>query len=214
VATTSPGPDSPASCIPTTWKCSVDTPYSTRDAGPNRACAAHAVESACPNFGLANTGNRRFSVGYDTAAAPVSSINLRLGPHEAGLAALKAAGAERLGAGQAELDLGLAGWPGSKPLPITSSRAAHLWDALCGAYEVLGFDKAAGAVAPELVFAVRTYATSAPYGAKPSAPIRTSDPTNPQVTELRCSQIRHSDKSQVIPRSDLSCVVWQRDSRG
>jgi hypothetical protein len=29
-------------------------------------------------------------------------------------------------------------------LPITSSRAAHLWDALCHAYDVLGFDEAAG----------------------------------------------------------------------
>ena len=38
----------------------------------------------------------------------------------------------------------MAGRPGSAPLPITASRAAHLWDALCRAYEVLGFDKAAG----------------------------------------------------------------------
>jgi len=49
-----------------------------------------------------------------------------------------------LAAGQAELDLGVAGRPGSAPLPITASRAAHLWDALSRAYEVLGFDKAAG----------------------------------------------------------------------
>ena len=33
--------------------------------------------------------------------------------------------------------------PGPVPLPITASRAAHLWDALCRAFEVLGFDKAA-----------------------------------------------------------------------
>jgi len=51
------------------------------------------------------------------------------------LAALKAAAAERLGAGQAELDLGIAAQPGSVPLPITSSRAAHLWDALSHAYD-------------------------------------------------------------------------------
>ena len=63
---------------------------------------------------------------------------------EAGLAALKAAAAQRLAAGQAELDLGVAARSGSEPLPITSSRSAHLWDALCRAYEVLGFDKAAG----------------------------------------------------------------------
>ena len=30
-------------------------------------------------------------------------------------------------------------------MPITSSRSAHLWDALCRAYDVLGFDQAAGA---------------------------------------------------------------------
>jgi len=63
---------------------------------------------------------------------------------EAELAALKAAAAERLAAGQAELDLGIAAQPGSVPLPITSSRAAHLWDALSHAYDVVGFDKAAG----------------------------------------------------------------------
>jgi hypothetical protein len=63
---------------------------------------------------------------------------------EAGLAVLRAAAAERLAAGQAELDLGIAAQPGSVPLPITSSRAAHLWDALSHADDVLGFDKAAG----------------------------------------------------------------------
>ncbi len=56
---------------------------------------------------------------------------------------MKAAAAQRLVAGQTELDLGVAGRPGSAPLPITSSWAAHLWDALCRAYEVLGFDAAA-----------------------------------------------------------------------
>jgi len=50
-----------------------------------------------------------------------------------------------LAAGQAELDLGVAERSASEPLPITSSRAAHLWDALCRAYEVLGLDGAAGA---------------------------------------------------------------------
>jgi hypothetical protein len=63
---------------------------------------------------------------------------------EAGVAALKAAAALRLAAGQAELDLGVAGRAGSEPLPITSSRAAQLWGALCRGYEVLGFDEAAG----------------------------------------------------------------------
>jgi hypothetical protein len=47
------------------------------------------------------------------------------------LAALKTAAAERLAAGQAVLDLGVAGPPGCEPLPITSSRMTHLWDGLC-----------------------------------------------------------------------------------
>jgi hypothetical protein len=40
---------------------------------------------------------------------------------EAELAALKAAAAERLAAGQVVLDLGVSGPPGSEPLSITSS---------------------------------------------------------------------------------------------
>jgi Transposase DDE domain len=63
---------------------------------------------------------------------------------EAGVAALKAAAAQRLAAGQAELDLGVVKRSESEPLPITSSRSAHLWDALCRAYEILGLDQAAG----------------------------------------------------------------------
>jgi hypothetical protein len=59
---------------------------------------------------------------------------------EAELAALKAAAAERLAAGQAVLDLGVAGPPGSEPLPITSSQMTHLWDGLYTAYRVLGFE--------------------------------------------------------------------------
>jgi len=59
---------------------------------------------------------------------------------EAELEALKAAAAERLTAGQAVLDLGVAGPPGSEPLPITSSQMTHLWDGLCAAYRVLGFE--------------------------------------------------------------------------
>jgi Transposase DDE domain len=63
---------------------------------------------------------------------------------EAGVAALKAAAAQRLAAGQGELDLGVATRAGSAPLPITSSRAAYLWAGLCHGYDVLGFDTAAG----------------------------------------------------------------------
>jgi hypothetical protein len=62
---------------------------------------------------------------------------------EVGVAALKAAAAQRLAAGQAQLDLGLAERSESEPLLITSSKSAHLWEALCAAYGLLGLEKAA-----------------------------------------------------------------------
>jgi len=62
---------------------------------------------------------------------------------EAELEALKAAARQRLAEDQRELDLGLEAATGAGPLPITASRMAHLWDALCRAYDALGFDQAA-----------------------------------------------------------------------
>jgi hypothetical protein len=67
---------------------------------------------------------------------------------DAELAVLTAAARQRMAAGQGELDLGLgasAATPAGGPLPITSSRMGHLWDALAHAYRVLGFEQAAGA---------------------------------------------------------------------
>lgn len=61
---------------------------------------------------------------------------------DAELAALKAAAAEKLASGQTVLDLGVATGVGSGPLPITSSQMSALWDGLCTAYRVLGFEKA------------------------------------------------------------------------
>jgi Transposase DDE domain len=61
---------------------------------------------------------------------------------EAELAALKAAAAERLAANQAVLDLGVTAPPGSEPLPIMSSQMTHLWDRLCAAYRIVGFESA------------------------------------------------------------------------
>jgi hypothetical protein len=58
------------------------------------------------------------------------------------LAALKAAAATRLAAGQTELDLGLRDGVEPGTLPITSSQMTHLWDGLCAAYRVLGFELA------------------------------------------------------------------------
>ena len=69
---------------------------------------------------------------------------------DAELEVLKAAARQRLVAGQDELDLGLERTgaarrgAGGGPLPITSSRTGHLWDALAHAYGELGFDRAAG----------------------------------------------------------------------
>jgi hypothetical protein len=65
---------------------------------------------------------------------------------DAELEMLKAVARQRLAAGQGELDLGLrpAEPTGRGPLPITSSRMGHLWDALSHAYEVVGFERAAG----------------------------------------------------------------------
>jgi len=71
------------------------------------------------------------------------------------VALLKAAGRQKLAAGQGELDLGLqAGAPGG-PLPITSSRMGCLLDALSHAYDVAGFWSATGgdAVFRDLVLA-------------------------------------------------------------
>src|SRR4051812_46297937 len=83
------------------------------------------------------------------------------GHDEVEVEVLKAAARQRLAAGQDQLDLGLGSagdavlrGPGA-PLPITSSRMGHLWDALSRAYEVLGFDRATGgdAVFRQLVLA-------------------------------------------------------------
>ena len=70
--------------------------------------------------------------------------------------ALKAAARQRLAEGQGTLDLGLAtaGVDGD-PLEIVSTKSTPLWNALCTAYHVLGFDAATGgdAVFRDLVLA-------------------------------------------------------------
>jgi hypothetical protein len=60
------------------------------------------------------------------------------------LEALKAAARQRLAAGQGELELGLDSAAASGPLPILGTRLGFLWDALCRAYDALGFGEAAG----------------------------------------------------------------------
>jgi hypothetical protein len=59
------------------------------------------------------------------------------------LAALKAAAAERLAAGQTELDLGISGHLEPGTLPILFSQMTPLWETLCVAYRALGFESAA-----------------------------------------------------------------------
>jgi hypothetical protein len=83
---------------------------------------------ACPNT------NRRC---WSTRRKSRSIEHVGSAHDEAELAALKAA-AQRLAAGQAELDLGLARVAGSAPLPIIAWRMADLWDAPCAADEMLG----------------------------------------------------------------------------
>jgi hypothetical protein len=58
---------------------------------------------------------------------------------DAELEALKAAARQRLAVAQMELGLGLGGPGPSGPLEIVSSRMGHLRDALCRAYDALGF---------------------------------------------------------------------------
>ena len=63
---------------------------------------------------------------------------------QAELELLKAAARQKLAAGQGVLDLGLDTAAPGGPLPITSSRMGCLLDGLAHAYDVLGFDQAAG----------------------------------------------------------------------
>jgi len=61
---------------------------------------------------------------------------------DAELEALKVAARQRLAAGQGELDLGLEAAAASGPLPIVGTQLGFLWDALCRAYDALGFSDA------------------------------------------------------------------------
>jgi Transposase DDE domain len=60
------------------------------------------------------------------------------------LAALRVVAAQRIAAGQSELDLGLEAGAAAGPLEIVGSKAAHLWDGLGRVYDTLGFAAAAG----------------------------------------------------------------------
>jgi hypothetical protein len=62
------------------------------------------------------------------------------------LEAFKSIAAQRMAGGQGvlDLDLGVEAVASAGPLVIVSCRSAHLWDALCRAYDRLGFAQAAG----------------------------------------------------------------------
>jgi Transposase DDE domain len=60
------------------------------------------------------------------------------------LTALKVVAAQRIAAGQQQLDLGLDVGAAAGRLEVVGSKAGHLWDALGRAYACLGFDEATG----------------------------------------------------------------------
>ncbi len=94
------------------------------------------------------SGARAVQIVHSNRRGARSIEHLGSAHDDAELAALKVAARQRLAQGQGVLDLGLdavaAAMAGAAPLPITSSRMGHLWDALSRAYDVLGFDEAAG----------------------------------------------------------------------
>jgi hypothetical protein len=95
------------------------------------------------------SGARAVQIVYSSRRGSRDIEHIGSAHDDAELEVLRAAARQRLAGGQGELDLGLeraesAGRGGGGPLPITSSRMAHLWDALGHAYEALGFDRAAG----------------------------------------------------------------------
>jgi hypothetical protein len=89
------------------------------------------------------SGATAVQIVWSTRRGSRSIEHLGSAHDEAELAALKAAAAERSAANQPVLDLGVTAPAGSEPLPITSTRMTHLWDALCAAYRILGFESAA-----------------------------------------------------------------------
>jgi hypothetical protein len=94
------------------------------------------------------SGARAVQIVYSSRPWVARHRAHRVGHDDAELEVLKAAARQRLAAGQGELDLGLEPVEptgrGGVPLPITSSRMGHLWDALGRGYEMLGFDQATG----------------------------------------------------------------------
>jgi hypothetical protein len=98
------------------------------------------------------SGARAVQIVYSSRRGSRDIEHIGSAHDDAELEVLRAVAAQRLAAGQEELDLRLdlgleraeATMPRvGGPLPITSSRVGHLWDALTHAYRVLGFEEAA-----------------------------------------------------------------------
>jgi len=92
------------------------------------------------------SGARAVQIVYSSRRGSRDIEHVGSAHDDAELEVLKAAARQRLAAGQGELPLGpgFAGGGAGGPLPITASRAGHLWDALSRGYDVLGFGRAAG----------------------------------------------------------------------
>jgi hypothetical protein len=93
------------------------------------------------------SGARAVQIVYSSHRGSRKIEHIGSAHDDAELEVLKAAARQRLAEGQDELELGLAVAERAKaggPLPITSSRMGHLWEALTHAYRVLGFEDATG----------------------------------------------------------------------
>ena len=91
-----------------------------------------------------SSGARAVQIVWSSRRGSRNIEHLGSAHDERELEALRAAAAQRLSEGQPELELGLEVAAGSGPLEIASSRMAHLWEALCRAYDALGFAEATG----------------------------------------------------------------------
>jgi Transposase DDE domain len=92
-----------------------------------------------------SSGARAVQIVYSRRKGSRQLEHIGSAHDEVELELLKAVARQKLAAGQSELDLGLQAPPEQGgPLPITASRMGRLWDGLCAAYDVLGFDVAAG----------------------------------------------------------------------
>ena len=125
--------------------------------------------------------------------------------------ALKTAAAARLAEGQQTLDLGLddTGTAGGA-LEIVGSQAGHLWEALCGAYRVLGFDAVLDGdeVLRDLVLA-RIIEPTSKFDS-----LRVLDETGVPIVSYRTVQRRLPEIAKTKVRQSLSAVCARQAGLG